>query len=360
MLLARSLWARFVWLGVALAAGGVLLAAPAPGQRKSTDPVPVALAWAQAQRDTIAASLPDGTSYTPVIFLDAHSSVGTAESKDGKFLRLMLTGADAPARQLRALPVGEHPSFQTFTLAGDVLAWAEGTDGGHVRLWSMNLRDSRPARLVTTDTGQAAFYQSQYDLVIAEGRLRWAARGTGGETEIRSVALTGGPVEVRREAGTWQLSAWPWLVDGVNSAAGATTLRNLSTGRDVPVVHARKRATTDCSPTWCRVVSLTGDGANRIELMHPDGTARKTIAGDNSETAIADVAPLDRFEVYSQLGPNSDLAGSTGLLVYETTTRRTVEITPSAGKILYRGGVLWWSTGNLESIVWHSLDLRTV
>jgi hypothetical protein len=350
--------ARALWLSLALAAGGVLLAAPAPG-RKPAAPVSAAIAWTHAQRDTIPANLPDGTAYTPAIFLDAHTSVGTAESPDGKFLRLVLTGGDAPVRQLRSLPVGEHPSFQTFALAGDVLAWAEGTDDGHRRLWSMNLRDSRPARQLTADTGQAAFYQSQYDLVIADGRLHWAARGAGRDTEIRSVALTGGPVTVRTEPGTWELSAWPWLVNGVNQAAGATALRNLATGQDVAVPTIRKRSTTDCSPSWCRVVSLAGDGSNRIELMRPDGTSRKRIAGD-AATAIADVAPLDRFEVFSQVGPNSELTGTTEVLVYETTTKRTVEINPSAGKVFYRAGVLWWSTGNLESVVWHSIDLRTV
>jgi hypothetical protein len=350
--------ARSLWLGVALAAGGLLLAAPAPG-RKPAAPVSATIAWAHAQRDTIPANLSDGTTYTPAIFLDAHTSVGTAESRDGKFLRLMLTGADAPARQLRILPAAQHPSFQTFALDRDVLAWAEGTDDGHVRLWTVNVRDGRPARLLTADTGQAAFYQSQYDLVIADGGVHWAARGRGGTTEIRSVALTGGPVAVRMEPGTWQLSAWPWLVNGVNQAAGATALRNMATGQEVTVAKARKRATTDCSPSWCVVVSLSDDGLNRLELMRPDGSSRKRISAD-AATAIADVAPLDRFEVFSQVGPNSELTGTSELLVYETATRRTVEINPSAGKVFYRAGVLSWSTGNLESSVWHTIDLRTV
>lgn len=351
--------AQALWLGVALAAGGVLLGTPAPG-RPPAAPVSAAVAWSHAQRDTVPATLPDGADYTPGYFLDAHTSVGTAESPDGRQLRLVLRSGDAPVRQLRALPIAEHPSFQTFTAAGDVLAWAEGLDGGPVRLWSMNVRGSGPAREVTADTGRPAFYQSQYDLVLAGGKLHWAARGAAGDTEIRSVALTGGAVQVRRQPGIWQLSAWPWLIDGVNSATGTGTLRDLDTGRDVPVTNTRRRSTVDCSPVWCRVVSVSGDGSNQIELMRPDGTERRRVAGDDAETAIADVAPLDRFEVFSRLGPNSELAGTTELLAYEATTRRTVEINPSATRVSYRGGVLWWATGNLESIVWHSLDLRTV
>jgi hypothetical protein len=27
---------------------------------------------------------------------------------------------------------------------------------------------------------------------------------------------------------------------------------------------------------------------------------------------------------------------------------------------LCRGGVLWWSTGNNEATVWHTLDLRSL
>jgi hypothetical protein len=44
----------------------------------------------------------------------------------------------------------------------------------------------------------------------------------------------------------------------------------------------------------------------------------------------------------------------------EIATRRTVEISPDAGSVSYRGGMLWWSTGNLEAIVWHALDQRTI
>ena len=56
----------------------------------------------------------------------------------------------------------------------------------------------------------------------------------------------------------------------------------------------------------------------------------------------------------------SELTGNAQLLIYEIATRRTVEISPDAGQVGYRGGVLWWSTGNQDTFVRHSLDLRTV
>jgi hypothetical protein len=355
-----SRW-RSLGLGAALLAGGTLLALPPAGSgTPSTVLVSAGAAWPQAQRGTVQPQLADGTEYRPGIFLDATTSIGTAETPDGRFLRLLEVGADATVRELRRLPRAQHPSFQTFAIAGDVLVWVEGTGGGRPALWTAGVKGGSPARQLTADLGRATFYQSDYDLVIADGRVLWAAAGAGGATEIRSIALAGGPVGIRPQAGTWKLSAYPWLVNGVNDAAGATLLRDLTTGREVKVARADKRATTACGPVWCRIAALAEDGTNRIELMHPDGTGRERIAGDAATTVITDVAPLDRFDVLALAGPNSELTGNNQLVVFELATRQTIEISPDAGSVSYRAGVLWWTTGNLDGIVWHSLDLRTI
>lgn len=347
-------------LGAALVASAALLVLPAGGRAQPAAPVTAAVAWPQAQRGTVQATLPDGTAYRPGLFLDARTSVGTAPTPDDRFLRLVRVGTDGTVRQLRRLPRAEHPSFQALTADGDVLVWVESTDRGRLRLVTAGLRDGRAPRELTADLGRVEFYQSQYDLVVADGRVHWTAADTGDVTRIRSVALTGGPVRTRREPGTWKLSAWPWLVNGVNDSAGSTVLRNLATGRDTPVRRVRDRATVACSPAWCRVVSLTGDGLSRIELMRPGGGDRHRLAGDTAATVIVDVAPLDRFEVLARIGPNSELTGNNELIAVELATRRTVEISPDAGAVSYRGGMLWWSTGNLDAVVWHALDLRTV
>jgi hypothetical protein len=350
---------RFLSLGAAIAACGVLLSLPAAAQRTPSEPVAVAVAWPTAQRGSIPANLPDGTPYQPGLFLDARTSVGAAPSPDGTSVRLVLRRPDASVRLIRRLPLADNPTFQALTVAGDVLAWAEGSGDERVRLWTVNLRDARPARLLTADTGAARFHDSEYDLVFADGRLHWVAAGPGDVTEVRSVALSGGPVDVRSEPGGWKLSAWPWLVNGVVDAGGASLLRNLAERRDVPVTSTR-RAATDCGPTWCRVVALTDDGYTRIDLMHPDGSARLRAGDRTASTELVDVAPLDRFEVLAQLDPYAELKGNVRLVVFELATRRTVQVSRDASNVSYRAGVLWWSTGSQEAFVRHTVDLRTV
>jgi hypothetical protein len=351
---------RLLALITALAAGGALLAMPSAGS--STPPpalVSAVAAWPQAQRGTVQPRLPDGTEYRPGIFRDARTSIGTADTTDGRQLRLLLRGADDSVREIRRLPRDRHPSFQSFTIDGDLLVWMESTGGGALELWTAGLAGG-PARRLTADAGRALSYQSQDDLVVAGGRVHWVAAGAGEVTEVRSIALTGGPVRRLPQAGRWKLSTYPWLVNGVNDAAGTTLLRDLTTGREVRVAPAGRRTTTACNPAWCRVAALAEDGTNRIELMRPDGTDRARIAGDAASTVLTDVTPLDRFEVLVQVGPNSELTGNNQLIVFELATRQTVEVSPDAGSVSYRGGVLWWTTGNLDAVVWHSLDLRTV
>jgi hypothetical protein len=349
--------ARAAGLATALAAGGVLLFTPAP-RPEPPGPQPAALVWPAARRAVLPADLPDGTAFTPETFADARTAVGTAPTPDGKFLRLLVRQGGGTLRELRRLPMTGNPSVAAVAAEGTVLAWVENAADA-MRVWTADLAGKAAARQLTADTGAARFYQSQYDLLIAEGRVHWAGDAPDGGTEIRSVALAGGPVAVRTEPGTWQLSAWPWLVDGVAAASGATTLRNLTTRQDVRVA-APDRSVTNCSPTWCRVVSFDDDGFPRIELMHPDGSQRREVATGEVETQLADVAIMDRFEVYAKVDANATLTGNAQILLYEIATRRTVEISPDASGVEFHAGVLWWTTGTQESFVRHALDLRTI
>ena len=72
-----------------------------------------------------------------------------------------------------------------------------------------HLPTGRAAHPLTGDTGIPRFYQAQHDLVIAGSWVHWMAAAPGTGTEIRSVALSGGPVDVRTEPGTWILAGWP-------------------------------------------------------------------------------------------------------------------------------------------------------
>lgn len=346
-----------IGLGVALAAGGALLFG-SPAQSGEPQPIALSAAWPNAERGSAPSKLPDGSEFSPALFLDARTSIGTTQSADSKVLRLVLRDADGKLVELRRVAAEHRSPFAAVTATGNTLVWVEGISGKQ-QLWTADRRDPKTARLLTADVGAMQFYDSEHDLVIADGQVHWASSGFGDETEFRSVALTGGPVTVRKEKGTWGLSAWPWAVDGQTSARGATTLRDLSTGRSIAVPSA-DRTVTACSVTWCQMVSINDDGYSRIDLSHPDGSAKRKVLEGNVATAITDVAVLDRFEVLAKVTSASELSGNQQLLIYDLTNRHLVMVSPDAGNIAYRAGVLWWSTGDQSSFVRNSLDLRTI
>jgi hypothetical protein len=346
-------------LAVALAAGSALVFhAPHHDQAVRVGRVSAAIAWPHAQRADIPGSLSDGPLFDPGYFLDARTVVGSAPSPDGAWLRLIHL-AGSQHRELRRLPLADNPDFANFTATGDELVWTESTDHSRTQIWALDLRAGTAARRLTTDTGDTVFYGSQYDLVEAQGRVYWTASGHDGQvTEIRSVALIGGPVRIRREQGSWALTAWPWLNQGGDQAA-AIRLRNMATNRDA-TVDATGAELSTCSPTWCRVLVMNSAGLARIDLMHPDGTARQRIAGSTATAAVVDVAELDRFEILSEAGPDSGLTGTARLLVYDIATKHTVDISADVNGAYSRGGILWWSTGDQDAVTWHSIDLRTL
>jgi hypothetical protein len=350
---------RVIALVVALGAGTALLLAgpdrdPAPTSARAT----LATAWPRAQRADFPANLPDGPIFQPGLFLDARTAIGTAPSPDGRSLRLMLRGAEGEVREMRRRPLSQNPSFDHFAMAGDEVAWTESADGRPVEIWTADPR-TRDARKLTADTGDAVFYGSQYDLVIADGRVHWVA-GAGAEaTEFRSVPLAGGEVRVRTEPGVWSLTTWPWVTSGAADPTGTTVLRDPTANQErrVPVSGAELAS---CTPAWCRVMVMAADGLARIDVMRPDGRDRRRIAGAGAGAAVGDVAILDRFEVLSEARPDSDLTGAEGLLIHDIATGRTVDLSGSVSGAFSRGGVVWWSTGDQDSLVWHTVDLRTV
>lgn len=332
---------------VALSAAGTLLFA----EPRQQDDAP------RSRRGAVPGNLPDGGLFTPVLFADVDTLVSTATAADGRTARLLLRDGDA-FRELRRVPTASAPEFDDFTAAGDDVVWAESADEAPTRIWTVNLRDGRPPREVTADTGNAVFFGTQNDLVLADGRVHWAAAATTGVTEIRSVALGGGPVQVRREKGEWALSNWPWLTDAAGGPASAVRLRNLSDGTEISVAVPGGQA-AECSPTWCRVMVSDSRGLVRIDLMRPDGSERRRIAGAEVFAALGDVALLDRFEALSTTLPESELTGVAALSLYDVTSGRTVELCPAAGGAFARAGILWWSTGDATATMWHSLDLRS-
>ena len=350
-------------LAVALAAAGTLLALspdhkpPAGPQR----PPMVAEVWPDAER----ADFP-GSSYSPAYFLDVKTSLGTAPDQDGTHQRLVLRAADGSMRELRSLPAEGTPQFGGFVREGDEVAWAESTsdaDGtARTEMWIANVAGGGPPRMLTEDTGDVVLFNSQYDMVIASGSLHWVSVAPQGDTTtaIRSVPLTGGAVSVRTEPGAWALSAWPWLVSAGSGQTGPVQLRDLDT-KQVRTVQAAASELATCGPAWCRVLVVAGDGPSRIDLMRPDGSDRRRVAGGAATASVIDVALLDRFEVLSQSGGDqSTPISAQQLLLYDLKKKQVVTVADGVGIVQSRAGLLWWSTGDNETTAWHTLDLHTL
>jgi hypothetical protein len=353
-------------LVAALAAAGALVAQAPLGAKTPKPPPPtVDVAWPQVKRATVPGTLPDGAAYTPVFFLDERASVGTALNPRGGGVRLVLRAADGAVRVLRRPPAGAGRWYGGFTRAGSELVWAESVtakDGvTRTELWRAGVAGGASQK-ITGDTGWVSFANSDHDIVADAGLLYWTAAAPGQQsaTEVRSVAVDGGPVRVRTEPGAWALAGWPWLVSTGSGQRGPMRLHNLDTGHTT-TVDAGDDTPDQCGPAWCRVFVLKGDDPVRSVLMRPDGTGRQTATDNGATAAIADVAVLDRFEVLA--GDSSTLATAVGgarLLIYDLKTRQLVNVSEAASRVSYRGGVLWWSTSGGNNTTWHTLDLRTV
>lgn len=360
---------RQLGLIAAVGAAAVLVALPPAGREPAGGPAPlpdpVEQVWPDARRTEVTASLPDGPAYSPGYFLDGRESIGTSPSPDGRHLRLVRWDGAGPTRELRRLPIEGAPQFGGFTRSGDTFAWSETTTDeagrGRTELWWADLATGAEARRVTADTGDVVFFNSEYDMVLDGGNLHWVAVAPGAETatEIRSVPLTGGRVAVRTEPGAWARSAWPWLVSAGTGESGPVRMRDL-VARKVFDVPASGAELVSCSPAWCRVLVLAGDGPGRIELMRPDGADRRPVAAGGATASLVDVAVLDRFEVLSIADAQATAIGAQRLHLYDVRTGRTVTVAVGVGMVLYRGGMLWWSTGGTDDTVWHTLDLRSL
>jgi len=176
-----------ICLIVALAAGGLLLMrVPHRTAVPSTGRLSVADAWPKAQRADIAGNLQDGTVVTPLYFIDARTALETAPSPDARTLRLLLRNPDGDLRLLRSQAVSSYPEFNNATMSGDTLIWTESIADHPIEVWAVDLRRG-PARRLTADTGNPAFYGTQYDLVVAGGRVYWTAAAPDGSrnTELR-------------------------------------------------------------------------------------------------------------------------------------------------------------------------------
>ncbi len=337
-------------LAVALAATAVMLVA------KPVEHGPAA----SAAELTLEQAYPKGRpkivqpGLSPLYFLDTQRMLGTFKSAEGDLV-LVLRGP-AGERELRRLPAAQVPEFAGFASLQRQVVWLEVTVSPagvtETRLWALDNESAAP-RLVTADTGDVALFDKLDDVVIHDGQVSWlaAARTETPVTEVRTVPLAGGPVQVRNLEGAFMLAGWPWLsVVNLGGTPGPVELHNLESGeRTVVAVQANELMA--CTPKWCRALIIgTTQASTKIEVLKPDGSLRLRTAAGSVAASTVDVALLDRYEVYSYAGGK--------LTLFDLETRKQVVIARGVTQVASRGPMLWWTTGDNETTTWHVLDLR--
>lgn len=359
----RSRVAGMIGLVIAMLAAGRLLTMPEP-----VTPPPAAVAetavtdlWPSATVVRSPGRLGDDRAYTPWFHLDPSMSVGTALTGDGTSMRLLVRAGTAE-RELLRLPAKDNPQFNGFAAVGDDLVFMVSASGDAANTTSVLYRASwstGAASVLTRDTGAVIFFNSQYDVLIQDGRVRWAAAGdTGQFTEVRSVPLGGGRTTSERIEGAYAQSAYPWFTSAGSSQDGAVELRNLVTG-ERRTVTGQPNELVNCGPAWCRVMILGASGQPaRTDVMRPDGSDRRRMAAGTISSAVLDVALVDRFEVLAQTSASG--TGTLKLMLFDVPSGRSAVLATGAATVQARGPVVWWSTGQEEAVEWFALDLRTL
>jgi hypothetical protein len=331
---------------------------PAPDPAPAASPFgSIAPNWSGPTPVDVPGVLADGATYTPRVFLTAEISAGVALSADGT-VRVLLDTPGGQATELRKLAPADNAQINGFAFTADTLVWMESVSrSGSVTtsLYRTTWRTPVRPTQVTTNTGDTSFFGLQSDVVLQDGKAYWTAVAGGPETatEVRSVPLTGGNVSTKRITGEYVLTTWPYAVSITGGKGSPVTLVDITTDATVTVATGTADVPL-CSPTWCRVALVGGDGLTGIEMMHPDGSQRRRIAGPEATPTIADATLLDR---YVPLATDRG-AGGSGLSLFDLTSGRTDLVTPTAANVQGRDGVLWWSTGAGTSLVWHAVDLH--
>src|SRR5690348_4605035 len=98
-------WPRLVVLAAAVSLSGWLIGAPAPQPHAVGQPMakPVTAT-------TSSGSLRDGSSYTPWLYANETTSIGTATTVDGSANRVVIRAGDAE-RELVRIPSDRYPEF---------------------------------------------------------------------------------------------------------------------------------------------------------------------------------------------------------------------------------------------------------
>jgi hypothetical protein len=319
-------------------------------------PRPTPATWAGPAPVKTPARLPDGSSYAPRVFISGTESVGTAETADHTFLRVLAVTAGRVA-ELRRVPAADLPQFDGFAVSGDTVVWAESVSRAsatvRTTLWRASWKAGSRGTQIPAATGEAVFSGSPFDLVVQAGRVSWVATA-GTATEVRSVALTGGTVTTKRLEGDFRLTAPPWAVSGGTGRGVPVQLIDLTTNRKV-TVPTNAAEIAECGPTLCRMGVINNNTLARIDLQRPDGTERRRIAGSEATPVTTEVALLGRF-----VALKTDIGPGGGLSLYDIRSGRTDLVAVDVANVQGRDALLWWSTGAGDDLVWNALDLRVL
>jgi len=344
--------------GLAVVAWALALPDPArPQAGPVSAPISVAPTWTPPVTVDIAGVLSDGSAYTPRLYLAADTSVGVATAPDGT-VRVVLARAAGTVTPLHSRAAADNVQVNGFAVDGDTLVWMETvTRAGYqpaTSLWRSTWTGDATAAQVTSYTNDPVFAGYSTDVALGGGLVRWTAAEGDTATQLWSVPVGGGEASYQSIDGDYRLSTLPWLVSANSGPGASVTLYNLDTGVQVPLAPGPTEAAV-CDPTWCRV-TVTGDGGLvGIDMMHPDGSQRRRIAGSKSTPTVADPTLLGRYVPLA-----TDRAGGVGLELYDLTTGQTQLVAERASGVAGRGGVLWWSTGVGAALAWHALDLAAL
>jgi hypothetical protein len=368
----RAVWGRRLMVPAAVILVGLLVALPAP-RRPTPVPTPgisarsgaaapsgpdlpgLASIWPTARPHALPAPS-DGSVFTPQLVLSDTTVVGVATSPDGRQAALVAASVGGQTRVLQAAVRG---LFQGVVLADGRLYWMltapDPTGRVSVGLWSTT-PDGGPAVVLTSDVG-LPLLPAGHGMQVVGGRLYWTAAAPSGDaigpphgpTQLRSVPLAGGPVQVRTVPGVWTMSRWPWLVTVPDTGAAPARYdldRDFTTAVAVPLGYWQ----VSCGPAWCLAF---GDGG--AELVRPDGSDPRLLGGAGTQPATGDVVLLNRYAPV--LAPAR--AGQR-LVLYDIAARRSVLVAPAVTGAGSDGRYLWWSTGDHEALRWYGLDLTSL
>lgn len=344
---------RAVALAVLFAAAARLLTLPATG---APDPPPPIV--------TIHGYADERWTYQPLAFVDDHTSIGPSLSPDDGGAKLLVVTDGKTVHVLRTLAQELAAQFLGLRIAGDQVVWLEqtaGADGQGDAVLEVADWRTGSTRELTRDVGEYTFFNAQDDLVVEDGRVSWAASAPGDSerTEIRSIALAGGPVDRRTVDGAWQQIGGSWLVTATTGGAERTRMVDWRSGKRIDAEQP-PGGLVSCARVWCRAVVLGAASSTRIDVFDLAGKRRKTAVSGRVTAVLNDVALLDRWEVYGRSTSGDPNVTAMQVLLYDVDTGRLVVVADGADQITGRDGFVWWSTGQGDYVTWHMVDLRAL